>query len=257
MIDVHCHLEQPDYDKDRDEVIERAKKELKAVITSCANPKDFDLTLSLVEKYRGFVFAVAGIHPEYVKEISEKEKDEFLEKIKSNRENFVGMGEVGLDYNWLKDEEGRKKQKELFIEFISFAKEINLPLTIHSRDAHEETIKILDQEDAKQVHLHLFGDYHSVKKIIEKRWYVSIGPIVLRSKKYGKVVRDMPLEFLLLETDAPWNHPLVFSEGKKVRNEPTSIRVVAEKIAEIKKIGFDKVWEECGENAIKFFNLNL
>lgn len=257
MIDVHCHLEQPDYDKDRDEVIERSKKELKAIITSCANPKDFDLTLSLVEKYRGFVFAVVGIHPEYVKEISEKEKDELLEKIKENREKIVGIGEVGLDYNWVKDEEGRKKQKELFVEFINFAKEINLPLTIHSRDAHEETIKILDQEDAKQVHLHLFGDYHSVKKIIEKRWYVSIGPIVLRSKKYGKVVRDMPLEFLLLETDAPWNHPLVFSEGKKVRNEPTSIRVVAEKIAEIKKISFDKVWEECGENAIKFFNLNI
>jgi len=132
MIDVHCHLEQPDYEKDRDEVIEKCKKELKAVITSCAHPNDLSLTLQLVERYKGFVFCTVGIHPEYVKEISEREKDEFLERVKANKDKIVGIGEVGLDFFWIREEEWRARQKELFVELIDFAKELKEPLFIHA-----------------------------------------------------------------------------------------------------------------------------
>ena len=257
MIDVHCHLEQPDYEKDRDEVIEKCKKELKAVITSCAHPNDLSLTLQLVERYKGFVFCTVGIHPEYVKEINEKEKDEFLEQVKANKDKIVGIGEVGLDFFWIREEEWRAKQKELFVELINFAKELKKPLVIHARKASDECVNILEKADAKKVLMHMFGANHLVKRIIENGWYVSMNAIVLRSKKHKKVVRDMPLEKIMLETDSPWLAPKKLLEGVEARNDPTSIRIVAEKIAEIKKLSFQEVWEKCGANAIRFFNLQV
>ena len=257
MIDVHCHLEQKDYDKDRDQVIEKCKKELKAVITCAAHPKDFQLTLDLVKKNKNFIFCSMGLHPEYIKEFTEDDKDIFFNFVKENKGFISAVGEVGLDFNWVKEPEWQKKQKEQFIEFINFSKEIKKPLVVHSRDAYEDVIKILEQEDAKKVHLHLFGANQLVPRVIENKWFISIGPMILRSKKHFQIARDMPLDLLFLETDAPWNHPSVFLEGKKQRNDPTSIRVVAEEIAEIKKISFEEVWKKCAENAINFFDLPI
>jgi len=257
MIDIHCHLEQEDYNKDRDEVIEKCKKELKAVITSCAHPRDFDLTLQLTEKYKNFVFASYGIHPEYIKEVSESEIDDFLEKVKQNKDKLVAIGETGLDFWWTKEIEWQEKQKELFIRLISLAKEIKKPLIIHCRDAFEDTIKILEQENAKEVDMHMFGNHNFVNRIIKNGWYISVNTIILRSKSYGKVVRDCQMERLMLETDAPWLSPKKLLEGIEARNDPTSIKIVAEKIAEMKKIKFEEVWQRCGENAIKFFKLPI
>jgi TatD DNase family protein len=257
MIDVHCHLEQKDYDKDRDEIIEKCKKELKAVITSCAHPRDFDLTLQLAEKYKNFVFASFGIHPEYIKEVSEKEIDEFIGKVKQNKDKIVAIGETGLDFWYIKEPEWQQKQKELFIRLISIAKELKKPLIIHSREAYEETIRILEQENVREVDMHMFGDHHLTKKIVDNGWFISINAIILRSKSHKKIARDCPLERLLLETDAPWLSPKKLLEGIDERNDPTSIKIVAEKIAEIKKIGFEEVWQKCKENAIKFFKLSI
>jgi TatD DNase family protein len=255
MIDVHCHLEQDDYDEDRDEIIEKCKKELKAVITSCAHPRDFDLTMQLTEKYKNFIFASYGIHPEYVKEISEREIDEFIERIKQNKDKLVAIGECGLDFFWVHEPEWQQKQKELFIRLIELAKELKKPLVIHSRNAYEETLKILEQEDAKEVDMHMFGDHHLTKRIVDNGWFISINTIILKSKGHKKIARDCLLERLMLETDAPWLSPKKLLEGIDERNDPTSIRIVAEKIAEIKKIGFEEVWKKCGENAINFFKL--
>jgi TatD DNase family protein len=257
MIDVHCHLEQRDYDEDRDEIIEKCKKELKAVITSCAHPRDFDLTMQLVEKHKNFVFASCGIHPEYVKDISEREIDETIEKIKQNRDRIVAIGETGLDFYWIKEPEWQQKQKELFIRLIELAKELRKPLVIHSRNAYEETIKILEQEDAREADMHMFGDHHLAKRIVDNGWFISINTIILRSKSHKKIARDCPLERLMLETDAPWLSPKKLLEGIDEKNDPTSIKLVAEKIAEVKKIDFDEVWQKCGENAIKFFKLTI
>lgn len=250
MIDAHCHLEQEDYDKDREEVIERCKKELRAVITSCAHPKDFEKTIEMVKKHRKFIFACVGIHPEYIGEFKEEDIENFIERIRENKDFFVAIGEVGLDYNWVKEKELQERQKDMFRRFIKLAKELDLPLVVHSRDAIEDTIRILEEENAKRVHMHLFGEHSFLKKVIDNGWYISLGPIVLKSKKHKKVARDTPLERIMLETDAPW-----FGFGK--RNEPLSIKEVANRIAEIKKISYEEVWRVCGENAIKFFNLNI
>jgi len=257
MIDVHCHLEQEDYDKDRDEVIEKCKKELKAVITSCAHPRDFELTMRMVENHKNFVFASCGIHPEYIKEVSEKAKDNFLELITENKEKIVAIGETGLDYWWTKEIEWQEKQKQLFIQLIEVAKELKKPLIIHCRDAFEDTVKILEQEDAKQVMLHMWGGHKFLKGVLGNGCYISMNTIILRSKGYRKVVRDCPLDRLMLETDSPWLAPKKLIEKVDARNDPTSIRIVAEKIADIKKISFEEVWNKCGENAINFFKLEI
>lgn len=255
MIDSHCHLEQPDYSKDRDKVIEACRKELKAIVTSCAHPKDFNLTLEIAEKHRNFVFASVGIHPEYIKKINRKEIDELLEKIKQNRKNIFAIGEIGLDYFWIKEKSWQEKQKELFAEMIRFAKELKKPIVVHSRDAMEDTIRILEQEDAKNVLLHLFGAKQFSQKVIDNNWSISIGPIIARSKNHKKIARDFPLENILLETDSPWFGGE--KDGTPLRGTPLNIKIPAEKISEEKKMPFEQVWEQCGKNAVKFFGLPI
>jgi TatD DNase family protein len=257
MIDVHCHLEQKDYDNDREEVIEKCRKELKAVITSCAHPRDFELTMRLVENHKGFVFASCGIHPEYVKDISEMQKDDFLDLIVKNKEKIVAIGETGLDYWYIKEKEWQERQKELFIELINLAKELDKPLVIHSREVFEETLDVLENNDAEKVNFHMWGANQLLKRILDNGWYVSMNTIILRSKKHKKIARDIPLERLMLETDSPWLGPKKLMEGTDERNDPTSIKIVAEKIAEIKKADFEEVWKKCGENAIDFFKLRI
>ena len=141
MIDSHCHLEQKNYDSDRDEFIEDCKKAgIMALITSCAHPRDFEKTMEFVEKYKNYVFAVVGIHPEYIKDISDKEIDEYIEKIRKNSDKTIGIGEIGLDYFWIKEDEWREKQKKLFVKMLTLAKELKKPVVIHSRNALEETL---------------------------------------------------------------------------------------------------------------------
>ena len=255
MIDVHCHLESPEYNSDREHVIRKCRKELNAVITSCAHPNDFQLTMKMANDHKGFVFPAVGLHPEFIKEINWKSLDDYFDQIKADADKIVSIGEVGLDYFWVKEHEWQQKEKDLFIQIIRFAKELDKPLTVHSRYAYEEVVKVLNQEDAKQVHLHLFGDNQLVNRIVENGWYVSIGPVILSSKKHYKIVRDMPIERLLLETDAPWNHPKIFTDHVKERNEPINVRAVAEKIAEIKGVSFDYVDAITTQNSVNLFRL--
>ncbi len=270
MIDSHCHLEQKEYEKDRDSVVEECKKAgLKAVITSCANPKDFDLSLEIVEKHKGFVYLCTGLHPEYIKEISEKQKDEYLDKIKANRKSIVALGEVGLDFHWVKEKDWQEKQKDLLVELIGFSREIKKPLVIHSRDAGDETFKVLEAEDAKKVLLHFFTYKDLVGRLVENNWSMSVNLLVTRNKTIRKIVKSVPLENIMLETDAPWLGPqkpasetspsdIVFFKNDQLatlRNDSTTIKQTAEKIAGLKGIGFSEVWEKCGSNAERFFCL--
>jgi TatD DNase family protein len=255
MIDAHCHLEQDDYHKDRDIVIKKCKEAgLKALVTSCAHPEDFQLTIDMVDRYRGYVFAALGIHPGFIKELEERQVEDFLALVKKNKDRIVAIGEVGLDYKWVKEERWRDRQKELFRRLILFSKDMRKPLVIHARDAYGDVIDMLEKENAEHVMLHMFGANELVQRVLENGWHVSMNAIVLRSKKHKKVVRDMPLERLMLETDSPWLAP----EGwESKRNDPRTIKIVAEKIAEIKGLDFVAVWEACGRNAVKFFSLKI
>jgi len=249
MIDVHCHLEQKDYEKDRDEVIEKCKEKLKAVITCCCHPDDFDLTMELVEKYKNFVFATVSIHPEYIKEIDHLKVDEFFKKIEENKEKIVGIGETGLDFI-IEEAEWRKKQKELFKKFIQLARDLKKPLVIHARKAFLEAIEILEKFGEKNVLMHFFTAKELLQRVMKNGWSISVNTTLLKSKKIKKIVRDMPLGKILLETDSPW-----LGEGK--RNDPLSVEIIAREIAKIKKLDFNEINKITDENVKKFFNLPI
>jgi TatD DNase family protein len=248
MIDCHTHLEQKDYDSDRDDVIQRCQNAgLKAIVTCCAHPNNIDVTMKMLDKYPNFVFATASIHPAYVAEIS----DEWLEKTLSflRDPRVVGVGETGLDFKVIASEELRKKQAELFKRFIDLAEELKKPLIIHARDAFKEAIDVLESNGVQRVAMHFFSAKDQLKRVMDDGWYITVNTTMCRSKTIRKIVRDMPIGKILLETDAPW---LSLKVG---RNEPIAIREVAEKIAETKKCPFSEVWYQCGRNAIEFFRL--
>ena len=255
MIDCHAHLEQDDYNKDRQKVIDGLKKKLKAVVTCCADPKDWKRTKEIVEKNKGFVFATAGVHPEFIKDIPSEEIKAFFDVIRkeAKEKNIVGIGEQGLDFYWIKESVFRDKQKELFIKFLKLSKELDLTAVIHSRDASLDTIVILEQQGMKgrKVLLHMFPDHKLVGKIIENGWYVSVGPGIQKSKGIRKLVRDLPLNQIVLETDSPW-----FGENGE-RGLPTNVIRAAAKIAEIKKISIEEVEKQTDKNAITLFNLPI
>ena len=249
MIDVHCHLEQKDYDEDLDEVIERAKQTgLKAIITCCANPTDLEKSLNIIEKYRGFVFLTASLHPIHVPEYTDNQIEEFMKRLESLKNKIVGIGEAGLDYYWVKDEKQRARQMEVFRIHIELAKKLKLPLIVHSRDGHDDTVAILDEYDYDRVLWHFFGVKDRVDWLVEHKYRASFNTLLLRSKTHKKIVKKIPMELIMLETDAPW-----LGFGK--RNEPSAIVKVAGKIAEIKKMSFEEVWQTCGRNAMEFFKL--
>lgn len=254
MIDCHCHLEQKDYDKDRKQVIEHCKQALKALVTCCAHPRDLKLTLELIRENKNFIFCSVGIHPEYIKEISDKEIDNVTREIEKNIMHISAVGETGLDYYWVKEPEWQEKQKILFKKFIALAKKLNLPLVIHSRNATEDTLSILEEEDMKhkKVLMHLFGDRKFLSKVLENGWMISIGPGIQKSKDIRKVARDAPLNQILLETDSPW----FAQEGQKY-GTPLNVKVALEKIAEMKHISPQEIEKQTDLNAIKFFNLKI
>ncbi|MFH1248973.1 MAG: TatD family hydrolase [archaeon] len=252
MIDVHCHIQQKDYDSDRDEVIKECQKELKAVINSSPYFPNFGSAIDLHKKYPLFLFNALAIHPIYIEKMSESTIKQAIDFLRENKELINAIGETGLDYYHIKNPASREKQKEMFVEFIRLAKELDKTLLIHCRDAFDDCISILEKEGMKdkKVVMHLFSSKEHIKNIIENNWGISIGPSIMKSKDIKKIARDMPLSNIMLETDSPW-----FGFGK--RNTPLSIKQVAAEIAEIKKITFEGVWKGAGINAIKFFDLPI
>ncbi|MEM5813907.1 MAG: TatD family hydrolase, partial [Candidatus Aenigmatarchaeota archaeon] len=240
------------YLQDLDQVIELCKREgLKAIITVCADPKDFDRSLEIVDKYKNYVFLCAAIHPEFVKEITAKQVDEYFDRLEKNKDRLVAIGECGLDYFWIKEDSWREKQKELFVQHVELSKELKLPLVIHSRDAWEDALKILEQEDVKKALLHLWGSKELIPRVIENNYSITMGPIIARSKKHKKIARDMPIENILLETDSPW-----FGQNGE-RGLPTNVKIPCQKIAEVKKVDISYVNDITDKNAVDFFSLRV
>lgn len=261
MIDSHCHVEWESYDSDRDELITRWKTQLRAVVSSCSRPQDFDKALGIATKHSGFVFISAGFHPEFMKEISDAQKKAYLEKVRKNKDRIVAIGEVGLDYDWIKEPAEQEKSRKLFEEMLDFAEELELPVVIHSRASHEDVLDILERHRLPKVLLHMWGGHQEelMKRVLANGYYVSVNTILFTSKGYKKVARDIPLDHVLLETDAPWLALKKEGDAWKLdsatRNEPTSIRLVAEKVSEIKNLPFEEIWRACGRNAVRFFGL--
>jgi TatD DNase family protein len=246
LIDVHAHLDFSQYDADRDAVVERAREEDVIIINSGLGTTGIGKTLALTEKYEN-VYATLGLAPT---EFDVKEIDASIELIRQNREKIVGIGEVGLDYYWVKDDEKRAQEAVNFRRFIELSQELRLPLVIHSRDAEEDLLRILKEENIKSL-LHCFGgDAQLAAGAAKDGHLISIPANLAHSKQKQAVVKAVPLESLVLETDSPY-----LSFVPKARNEPVNVKHTAKKIAEIKGITCETVEAATTANAKKFFSL--
>jgi TatD DNase family protein len=254
MIDVHCHLEKIE---NAQEVIDEAKNKMKAVITSCSDIKDKMKVLELVQKNEGFVFATFGLHPENSLDYKKDDIDSYIKWIKKNSDSTAGIGENGLDYFRVKKEK-QKETKKVFIKFAELAIELALPLVIHSRSSEEESafediFEILELLAVKNAVLHCFsGSRGNLKHALEKGYWISYATNICKTEKHMKLIKETPLEKMLLETDSPWLHP----SKKELINRPWNIEYSAKRIAEIKKIPAEEILKKTEENARKVFRLS-
>ncbi len=252
LVDTHCHLDFPEYDTDRDQVIERAKSSgVEYIINVGSSIEGSRRSAELAKKYPG-VYAVVGIHPHEADSVSEEIKEEI--KVLSGKGKVVAIGEAGLDYyrNFSKAD----NQKPLFIFHIKLAKEKNLPLVMHSRQAEEDTINIIRENMPFNGAVHCFsGDEKFLKSCLDFGLYVSFTCNVTY-KKAGNlrdIVKLVPLDRLMLETDCPYLSPEGF-RGK--RNEPSYVKLLAEHVAAIKGLTFEQISEATTANAENLFKIN-
>lgn len=254
LIDTHVHLNADQYEGEVDAVIERAKENgVEKFVVIGFDRKTIERTMELIEAYDE-VYGVIGWHP--VDAIDCTDEDlEWIESL-SNHEKIVAIGEIGLDYHW--DKSPKDVQKEVFIKQIELAKRVNLPIVIHNRDADEDTIDILEAHDAKSVGgiMHSFhnGTDEQIDRVLNMGFYVSLaGVITFKNVKRPKeVAQYVPLDRLLVETDAPYLTPHPF-RGK--RNEPKLVRLVAEEIAQLRGISVEEVEKATTENAKRIYNI--
>ncbi|MCM3046790.1 TatD family hydrolase [Bacillus altitudinis] len=254
LFDTHAHLNAEQYNEDLEQVIERAKSEKveKIVVVGFDRPT-ITRAMELIEAY-DFMYAAVGWHP--VDAIDMTDEDLAWIKELSQHEKVVAIGEMGLDYYW--DKSAKDVQKEVFRRQIALAKEVNLPIIIHNRDATEDVVTILKEEGAAEVGgiMHCFtGSLEIAKACMEMNFYISFGgPVTFKNaKKPKEVVKDIPSDRLLIETDCPYLTPAPF-RGK--RNEPSYVKYIAEQIAELREISFEELAALTTENAKKVFRIN-
>lgn len=252
MIDAHCHLTFRNFESNRDEIVEDCKISMDAIIDSAPSIEDSVKSIKLSEKHPNFAFSCIGLHPDEIPKLSARQIDGQIEFIKSNSEKIVAVGEVGIDNFHVKSESDRKKCSEVFMQFIELAKEIDKPLVIHAREDHGESVKILEDNDAEKVILHCFGSPNSVANVINNQWFASIPTLIMRSNKHRRLVKEIPLDLILTETDSPFLSPI---HGQT--NVPKNVRVVVEAIAKERGIAVSEADKATTRNAIRAFNLPI
>jgi TatD DNase family protein len=241
------------------EVIAEAREKMLAVISSVADVRDKEKMLAVHEQNPGFVFLSMGIHPEHIFYYKQKDIDDYIEFIKNNRKCIVAIGEVGVDYNWVKDTEKHLVMKNVFNQFIGLSKELKLPLVIHCRsgdnmNAFDDVLKILTDANVEKVALHCFsGSETNLKYALEQGYMISYATIICKSDKHKRLAGKTPLENMLLETDSPWLDPFV----KELVNRPWKIIESAKVIAGIKNVPVESIIEKTTENAKEFFKLKI
>lgn len=253
LFDTHAHYDDEKFDLDRDETIKRAHENGVAyIINAGSDLKSSKRSVELAAMY-DFVYAAVGIHPQEA-DIADEQALELLRKL-CGSPKVVAIGEIGLDYYY--DTVPKEVQKKIFIRQIHLARELGLPIVVHDRDAHEDSLNIVKGEKAGEVGgvFHCYsGSTEMARKLLNNNFYLSFGGVVTfkNARKVVEAVRYVPLDRLLIETDSPYLSPEPF-RGK--RNESAYVRYVAEKIAEIKGISYEEVASVTLNNAKRLFNI--
>ena len=254
LFDSHAHLNDKRFDEDREELINSLKaKGVDLVINPGACIETSKSSVDLANKY-DFIYAAVGVHPHDVGEMIE-EDIETLRKLALENEKVKAIGEIGLDYYY--DNSPREIQKKWFKRQIELANELKLPIIIHDRDAHGDTFEIIKNTKSPEIGcvLHCYsGNVELAKEYVKMGCYISIpGTVTFKNnKKTREVAKEIPLEYLLIETDSPYMAP---EPHRGKRNDPSLVQFVADKIAQEKGISYEQVCEATKENAKRFFNI--
>ncbi len=253
LIDTHAHLDFPHYDRDRREVIKRAREGgIQYIVNVGADIESSKRSLALSKDYP-FIYATVGVHPHDANEINEKALS-LLEDM-AGGEKVVAIGEIGLDFYY--DNSPRDIQRKAFRLQLNLARKLKLPVVIHSREAAEETLRILKEEKVEDIGgiFHCFSeDMDTAREIMDMGMFIAIGGVITFSnaKNLRKVVSGLPLTRLVIETDAPYLTP---HPHRGHRNEPAYVKYVAEEIAKAKKISPAEVAAKTTENAREVYNI--
>lgn len=253
LIDSHAHLDDKRFDRDREKVIEDLKSNgVEIVIDPGCDILTSVKAVSLAKKY-DCIYAAVGIHPHEAEDMD----DETIDVLRNLSENkkVVAIGEIGLDYYY--DNSPRDLQKKWFEKQVELAKEVDLPIIVHDRDAHQDTFDIIKKHSGDNLRgvIHCYsGGIELAKEFVKLGFYISFaGPITFKNAKVSKqVVKELPMDKILIETDSPYltPHP---HRGK--RNEPLYVSFVAREIAELKDMDYDDVVEQASKNTRELFNI--
>jgi len=254
-VDAHAHIDFKDFGDDIEDVLLNAKKAgLSHIINVFLSSEKYRMGVGIFENHKNIYYTL-GIHPCDAQLCTQ---DELLaiKNIFISEPRLKAVGEIGLDYYW--DKCPKDVQKKTFIAQLKLAKELNKPVVIHSRDAHAATLEILKSEDFANYPLlwHCFGgDLALAEQIIANGWHVSIpGPITFpKNSELREVVKHIPLDRLMIETDCPYLSP---TEWRGLRNEPAYSVFTAQCVAQEKNMQTSELWQICGDNARRFFDLN-
>ncbi len=249
IIDSHVHLNSERFDEDRDEVLKRIEENLDFVVNIGYDLESSEISVDYANKY-SFVYATIGFHPDEIEGYSD-EAEKRLEELAKNKK-VLAIGEIGLDYHWMT--RPKEEQWEIFRRQLRLARKLNKPVVIHTREAMEDTINILNEFPDITGILHCYpGSVETAKRMID-RFYLGIGGVLTfkNARKLIDVVTDIPIEKLVIETDCPYMAPTPY---RGQRNEPIYTEEVAKKIAELKNISYDEVVRITNENTRKAYRM--
>lgn len=250
-IDSHCHLSK-EYYENLDEIINKAKKsKVNTLIISGCDKNGIIEGLEIINKYEN-IYMTIGFHPSEAN-ITTDEDLLWLEKLIKENNKIIAVGEIGLDYYWVKD--NKELQKDLFKKQLDIAVRLNLPVIIHSREATQETYDMLKEYDLKGI-IHCYsGSLEMAKEYIKIGYKIGIGGVVtFKNTNLVDVVKEIDIEDITLETDSPYLAPTPY-RGKQ--NSPEYIPLIAEKIAEIKEITQEEVGKITTNNIKELFNIKI
>ncbi|MCI5997357.1 MAG: TatD family hydrolase [Peptoniphilaceae bacterium] len=252
IVDSHCHIDDERFDSDREELISLFEEnEIDFLIDPASDVNSGRKILELVKKYDK-IYGAVGIHPHEVEGITQKQLDEIYEM--SFAKKIVAIGEIGLDYYY--DNSPKDKQKEIFRKQMEIAKKRKLPVIIHTRDAMGDTYDILSEFRGEVIGvMHCYtGSLEMAKRFMELGYYISIsGAVTFKNAvNVREMAKEIPLDNLLVETDSPYLTP---EPHRGKRNEPKFVRLVAEKIAELKNMEVNDLIYNTNSNARNLFSI--
>ena len=256
LVDSHCHLTNEVFEKRIDEVVEEAKKEgVEKIMTASGNVEDSMKVVALVKRFEE-VEGVVGVHPEAIgkKNFKVEEEVEKLENLVEKERDFIkGIGEIGLDFYYDKEKKSKKTQMKLFKEQLKLAEKWKLPVVIHMREAEEEMKEVLKNINGVRGEFHCWSGSESLLRfVLNGGFYVSVAGNVSfkNANRLQDLVKLIPKERLLLETDAPYLSP----EPVRGRlNEPKNVKILAKFVAELRKVDAQDLIEQTGKNYLCLF----